>query len=157
MKRQWRDDELAEQWTILPEENALLWHRKPANRLGFAVQLKFFPLEIHFPTDLADIPVSALDFVASQDYRLPQRDELRRVISAAYRADETACIDRLLRAAMLSSERQQRISDRAQALVTAVRAMPKKGGVEAFMCSPRSSRPRLTSGPSTESRNKASG
>ena len=66
MKRQWHDDELAEHWTILPEENALLWHRKRVNRLGIAVQLKFFQLEIHFPTDLADIPVSALDFVASQ-------------------------------------------------------------------------------------------
>lgn len=67
------------------------------------------------------------------DYPLPQRNALRKAISAAYRAEETACIETLLNTAALSSDSQQRITERARALVTAVRAMPKKGGVEAFM------------------------
>jgi hypothetical protein len=42
MKRDWSADELAEHWTLLPSEQALLSNKSGATRLGFAVLLKFF-------------------------------------------------------------------------------------------------------------------
>jgi hypothetical protein len=37
MKRQWDEDELAEQWTLAPDELALLANKAGPTRLGFAV------------------------------------------------------------------------------------------------------------------------
>ena len=42
MKRQWDEDELAEQWTPAPDELALLANKAGPTRLGFAVLLKVF-------------------------------------------------------------------------------------------------------------------
>ena len=44
MKREWTDLELAEHWTLLPVEAALLANKTGPTRLGFAVLLKFFRL-----------------------------------------------------------------------------------------------------------------
>jgi hypothetical protein len=44
MKRQWTHDELAEHWTLLPEELKLLANKTGATRLGFALLLKAFCL-----------------------------------------------------------------------------------------------------------------
>ena len=56
MKRHWEVDELIEYWTLLPDEEALLGNKTGANRLGFAILLKFFQLEVRFPQDIRDIP-----------------------------------------------------------------------------------------------------
>jgi hypothetical protein len=42
MKRDSSADELVAQWTLLPNELALLGNKTGATRLGFAVLLKFF-------------------------------------------------------------------------------------------------------------------
>jgi hypothetical protein len=42
MKRQWDEDELAEQWTLAPDELALLANKAGPTRLGFAVLHKVF-------------------------------------------------------------------------------------------------------------------
>jgi hypothetical protein len=49
MKRNWDIDELIEHWTLLPREMSLLSHKTAANRLGFAVMLKFFQQSAQFP------------------------------------------------------------------------------------------------------------
>ena len=51
MKRQWLEAELAEQFTLTPDEHALIAgkDRNEENRLGFAVLLKFFQAEGRFP------------------------------------------------------------------------------------------------------------
>lgn len=72
MKRQWRTEELAEHWTLSPAEQALLRHKRPVNRLGLALQLKFFELETRFPKGLAEIPPSALTFVSDQTVQAPE-------------------------------------------------------------------------------------
>ncbi len=66
MKRNWSDDELAEQWSLSPEELALLPNRVGHNRFGFAVQLKFFQIEGRFPRSPREVPAAALRHLASE-------------------------------------------------------------------------------------------
>ena len=49
MKRNWELYELVEQFTLLPVEISLLGNKSGANRLGFALLLKFFQVEARFP------------------------------------------------------------------------------------------------------------
>ena len=49
MKRQWTHDELAEHWTLLPDELKLLANKTGATRLGFGLLLKAFALQGRFP------------------------------------------------------------------------------------------------------------
>jgi len=49
MKRQWDQDELAEQWTLAPEELARLANKAGPTRLGFALLLKVFVRDGRFP------------------------------------------------------------------------------------------------------------
>ena len=66
MKRNWSDDELAEQWSLSQEELALLPNRVGHNRFGFAVQLKFFQIEGRFPRAPREVPAAALRYLARQ-------------------------------------------------------------------------------------------
>ena len=66
MKRNWSDDELAEQWSLSPEELALLPNRVGHNRFGFAVQLKFFQIEGRFPRSPREVPAAALRYLSRQ-------------------------------------------------------------------------------------------
>ncbi len=66
MKRHWEVDELIEYWTLLPDEEELLENKIGANRLGFAILLKFFQLEVKFPQQLSDIPKLIIDHLAKQ-------------------------------------------------------------------------------------------
>jgi hypothetical protein len=49
MKRKWNTEELAEHWTLQPNEAALLAQKGERTRLGFAMRLKFFQFEHRFP------------------------------------------------------------------------------------------------------------
>ncbi|MEL7144706.1 MAG: DUF4158 domain-containing protein, partial [Cyanobacteria bacterium J06573_11] len=49
MKRKWTNHELLEHWTLDAEETRLVLSKKGANRLGFALLLKFFQLKGRFP------------------------------------------------------------------------------------------------------------
>lgn len=66
MKRNWSDDELAAQWSLSPEELALLPNHVGHNRFGFAVQLKFFEIEGRFPRSPREVPAAALWYLAGE-------------------------------------------------------------------------------------------
>jgi TnpA family transposase len=66
MKRVWTAMELAEQWTLLPDELALVGNKTGATRLGFAVLLKAFQLDGRFPAAKHDIPGVVVAHIAQQ-------------------------------------------------------------------------------------------
>ncbi|HJX09816.1 MAG TPA: Tn3 family transposase [Candidatus Binatia bacterium] len=67
MKHVWSAQELADGWHLGADELALLTKNKAAhNRLGFAVELKFFQIEHCFPGGRRDIPPAPLKYVADQ-------------------------------------------------------------------------------------------
>jgi TnpA family transposase len=66
MKRKWENDELMEHWTVDGEEIDLVFRKKGANRLGFALLLKFFQLKGRFPEKKNEIPRVVQMFVAEQ-------------------------------------------------------------------------------------------
>ena len=64
MKRQWDAEELIENFTLTPEEIALLDNKSEVNRLGKAVLLKFFQMEARFPRKAADVPSMVVSYIA---------------------------------------------------------------------------------------------
>jgi RHH-type proline utilization regulon transcriptional repressor/proline dehydrogenase/delta 1-pyrroline-5-carboxylate dehydrogenase len=65
---------------------------------------------------------------------LPVPSALRAQVRALHRADETACVEELLRRASLPSDALDRIADRARGLVRAVRERrTRQGGLDAFL------------------------
>lgn len=66
MKRHWDEQELAEHWSLTPDEFEPLTNRTERSRLGFAALLKFFQVEGRFPSVPKEIPASALDHLATQ-------------------------------------------------------------------------------------------
>ncbi len=71
MKREWNTEELAEHWTLRPDEAALLANKSGATRLGFAALLKFFQYEHRFPRQRQEIPVAVIEYLAPQAEVLP--------------------------------------------------------------------------------------
>jgi TnpA family transposase len=66
MKRQWTPDDLAEHWTLHPDDLALLTNQGAATRLGCALLLKYFQHDGRFPQHKGDIPPAAIVHVAHQ-------------------------------------------------------------------------------------------
>ncbi|HET9014993.1 MAG TPA: DUF4158 domain-containing protein [Thermomicrobiaceae bacterium] len=66
MKRLWTAAELAEHWTLLPDELALLGNKTGATRLGFALLLKVFQFDGHFPSGRHDLPAAVIAHLAHQ-------------------------------------------------------------------------------------------
>lgn len=66
MKRLWTNDDLVAQWTLQRDELDLVAYKEGANRLGFALLLKYFQIDGRFPRQKHDVPVPAITFVASQ-------------------------------------------------------------------------------------------
>lgn len=67
MKRNWSKKELDEHFTLLPSERHLVLSKKTsANRLGFAVLLKYFQQEAQFPTQKQDVPKAVVQHLADQ-------------------------------------------------------------------------------------------
>ncbi|HET6724498.1 MAG TPA: bifunctional proline dehydrogenase/L-glutamate gamma-semialdehyde dehydrogenase PutA [Gammaproteobacteria bacterium] len=64
----------------------------------------------------------------------PRPDPLRAKMNELYLADETECVDALLKTARLDDDARQRVIARARALVESVREnADAKGGIEAFL------------------------
>jgi len=59
-------DELIDGWTLLAEERELVAGKQAANRLAFALLLKFFTQHGRFPRGRSELPDEAVDFVARQ-------------------------------------------------------------------------------------------
>jgi len=67
LKRSWNQKELDEHFSLLPSENHLVLSKKTsANRLGFAVLLKYFQKEAQFPNKKQDVPKDVVQFLADQ-------------------------------------------------------------------------------------------
>ncbi|MEM6866760.1 MAG: Tn3 family transposase [Cyanobacteria bacterium P01_C01_bin.121] len=66
MKRKWDNHELIEHWTLDEEDRRLICQKRGANRLGFALLLKFFQLKGRFPEKKSEIPRVVRTFVAEQ-------------------------------------------------------------------------------------------
>jgi TnpA family transposase len=66
MKRLWEPDELVAEWTLSPEELALLANKAGATRLGFAALLAFFRHEGRFPTYKQELPGAVVVHLANQ-------------------------------------------------------------------------------------------
>jgi TnpA family transposase len=65
LKRQWDTVELVENFTLLPEEMALLENKtEENNRLGFAVLLKFFQISARFPRSKQEVPKIVVSYIA---------------------------------------------------------------------------------------------
>ena len=65
MKQHWLTDELAEFWSLTPDETELLKGRSDSNRLGFSLLLKFFQIEGYFPRDHGDFPDAAVKYLGT--------------------------------------------------------------------------------------------
>ncbi|GHA63674.1 DUF4158 domain-containing protein [Streptomyces termitum] len=66
MRQEWEPEDLIEVWTLLEEDQERLRNKSGANRLGFALLLKFFEVEARFPEDPGEIPAPAVSYVAQQ-------------------------------------------------------------------------------------------
>lgn len=66
MKRIWSSDELNEHWRLAFNELDLIKQKRGANRLGFALLLKFFEYEGRFPFEKNEIPSCVQAFIAEQ-------------------------------------------------------------------------------------------
>ncbi|MFF6888945.1 DUF4158 domain-containing protein [Streptomyces sp. NPDC012421] len=66
MRQEWEPEDLIEVWTLLEEDQERLRNKSGANRLGFALLLKFFEVEARFPEDAGEIPVPTVSYVAQQ-------------------------------------------------------------------------------------------
>jgi Domain of unknown function (DUF4158) len=58
MKRAWHPDELAQCWTLSPDELELLDNKTGVTRLRFAVLLKAFQFDGRFPDRRGDVASS---------------------------------------------------------------------------------------------------
>ncbi len=67
LKRNWNQKELDKYFSLLPNENHLVLSKKSsANRLGFAVLLKYFQQEAQFPDTKQDGPLDIVQHLANQ-------------------------------------------------------------------------------------------
>jgi hypothetical protein len=66
VQKEWSTDELAEYWTLHPDEKKLLAIKRGSARLGFAVLYKFFQCHARFPRQAGDVPESILTYIARQ-------------------------------------------------------------------------------------------
>ena len=55
--------ELADHWSLRPEEKELLGNKQGPSRLGFAVMLKFFQQEGRFPRQRQDVPLAIVKYL----------------------------------------------------------------------------------------------
>jgi len=63
MKRVCETEELVEHWTLMPSELELLGNKTGANRLGFALLLKFFQHEARFPKAPHEVPDPVINYM----------------------------------------------------------------------------------------------
>jgi TnpA family transposase len=59
-------EDIDDRWTLRASDRVLLGNKTGATRLGFAVLLKMFQLNGRFPQRLEEVPVAAIEAIASQ-------------------------------------------------------------------------------------------
>ncbi|MFI6597272.1 DUF4158 domain-containing protein [Nonomuraea sp. NPDC050536] len=66
MLQEWEPEDLIEVWTLLEDDMKRLRNKSGANRLGFALMLKYFEVEARFPETAREVPDAAVTYVAQQ-------------------------------------------------------------------------------------------
>jgi hypothetical protein len=66
VRQDWEPEDLIEVWTLLEDDIKRLRNKSGANRLGFAMLLKFFEVEARFPETDRQVPAAAVGYVAQQ-------------------------------------------------------------------------------------------
>ena len=66
VRREWEPEDLIACWTLLDGNRPLVANKRGTTRLGFALMLKLFELEVCFPRHAGEIPPAAVDYVSSQ-------------------------------------------------------------------------------------------
>ncbi|MFI1259144.1 DUF4158 domain-containing protein [Streptomyces netropsis] len=66
MQQSWEPEDVIGLWTLFEDDMKRLWNRSGADRLGFAVLLKFFGAESRFPEPGEEVPTAAVSYVAQQ-------------------------------------------------------------------------------------------
>lgn len=66
LKKNWKTEELIENWTLIPSELELVNQKREANKIGFAVFLKYFQLMAHFPDYPSEIPEQVIAYISNQ-------------------------------------------------------------------------------------------
>jgi Domain of unknown function (DUF4158) len=74
MRRHWPPEDLVEHFTLLPAESAPLAHKAGPTRLGFAVLLKCFQYDGHFPVSELEVPEAVVAHLAPQVGVRPEQD-----------------------------------------------------------------------------------
>ncbi|WP_405475468.1 DUF4158 domain-containing protein [Streptomyces sp. NBC_00009] len=64
MRQDWEPEDLIEVRTLLEDDMKRLRNKSGANRLGFAMLLKFFEVEARFPEAGREVPAAAVGYVA---------------------------------------------------------------------------------------------
>jgi len=64
VRREWEPEELIASWTLTDRDWELISNKSGANRLGFALLVRFFDLEARFPAHPGDLPQAAVEYVA---------------------------------------------------------------------------------------------
>ncbi len=66
VKANWDTEELIENWTLLPQELELVKNKVGANKIGFAVLLKYFQHFARFPDSPKEVPDAIISYIAQQ-------------------------------------------------------------------------------------------
>ncbi|ANS52113.1 transposase [Bacillus thuringiensis] len=76
MKKNWNEDELLTDFVLTPNElHVSMVNKTEANRLGFALLLKYFQQEARFPSTKQDVPKVIIEYIAKQLDISPERFE----------------------------------------------------------------------------------
>ena len=66
VKPHWEEEELIENWTLVPQELKLVRNKLGGNQIGFALLLKHFQLFARFPNSQSSIPQTIISYIAHQ-------------------------------------------------------------------------------------------
>ena len=66
MRAQRDGDDVDDRWVLHTSDRTLLGNKSGATRLGFAILLKMFQANGRFPYRLEEVPVAAVEAIASQ-------------------------------------------------------------------------------------------
>ncbi|MEU2517055.1 DUF4158 domain-containing protein [Streptomyces syringium] len=66
MEQGWEPEDVISVWTLFEDDMKRLWNKSGADRLGFAVLLKFFGAASRFPAPGEEVPAAAVSYVAQQ-------------------------------------------------------------------------------------------
>jgi hypothetical protein len=77
MKQDWHPDELAQHWTLSPDERELLGNKSGTTRLSFAIFLKTFQFQGSFPDRCEDVAGSVVAHPASQTVCRQERTSMK--------------------------------------------------------------------------------